>query len=66
MLRVFGRLPVTAVMRYSRAGVGKASREETAEEFAPAVVSVNDAADADGRCPSASLFVAVVGHWASS
>src|ERR1700726_3480006 len=35
-----GRLPVTGMMRYSEAGVRKASREETAGEFAPAVVSV--------------------------
>ena len=40
MLRVFGRLPVTDATRYSEAGVRKASREETAGEFAPAVVSV--------------------------
>jgi hypothetical protein len=39
MLRVFGR-PLIGVMRYSEAGVRKASREETAGEFAPAVVSV--------------------------
>ena len=30
MLRVFGRLPFTDVMRFSEAGVRKASREETA------------------------------------
>src|ERR1700719_1906280 len=35
-----GRLPVTGMMRYSEAGVRKASREETAGEFAPAAVSV--------------------------
>ena len=40
MLRVFGRLPVTDVRRAPRAGVRKASGEETAGEFAPAVVSV--------------------------
>ena len=40
LLRVFGRLPFTDVMRFSEAGVRKASREETAGEFAPAVVSV--------------------------
>ena len=40
MLRVFGRLPFTDVMRFSEAGVRKASREETAGGFAPAVVSV--------------------------
>jgi hypothetical protein len=40
MLRVFGRLPFTDMMRFSEAGVRKASREETAGEFAPAVVSV--------------------------
>ena len=40
MLRVFGRLPVSDVMRCSEAGVRKASGEETAGEFAPAVVSV--------------------------
>src|SRR5271165_983374 len=30
LLRVFGRLPFTDVMRFSEAGVRKASREETA------------------------------------
>ena len=40
LLRVFGRLPFTDMMRFSEAGVRKASREETAGEFAPAVVSV--------------------------
>jgi len=40
MLRVFGRLPVSGVTRCSEAGVRKASGEETAGEFAPAVVSV--------------------------
>src|SRR5262245_15480162 len=40
ILRVFGRLPVTDVTRCSEAGVRKASGEETAGEFAPAVVSV--------------------------
>src|ERR1700730_6807660 len=40
LLRVFGRVPVTGMMRYSEAGARKASREETAGEFAPAVVSV--------------------------
>jgi hypothetical protein len=40
MLRVFGRLPFTDVMRFSEAGVRKASREETAGKFAPTVVSV--------------------------
>jgi hypothetical protein len=39
-LRVFGRLPVIGVTTYSEAGVRKASREETAGEFAPTVVSV--------------------------
>jgi hypothetical protein len=37
---VIGRLPFTDVMGFSEAGVRKASREETAGEFAPAVVSV--------------------------
>ena len=37
MLRVFGRLPVTDSATRSRAGVRKASGEETAGEFAPAV-----------------------------
>jgi hypothetical protein len=37
---VFGRLPVSGVTRCSEAGVRKASGEETAGEFAPAVVSV--------------------------
>jgi len=40
MLRVFGRLPVSGVTRYSEAGVRKASGEETAGKFRPAVVSV--------------------------
>jgi hypothetical protein len=40
LLRVFGRLPVSGVTRCSEAGVRKASGEETAGEFAPAVVSV--------------------------
>src|SRR5262245_2517021 len=40
LLRVFGRLPVNGVTRCSEAGVRKASGEETAGEFAPAVVSV--------------------------
>ena len=40
MFRVFGRLPVSDVTRCSEAGVRKASGEETAGEFAPAVVSV--------------------------
>ena len=40
MLRVFGRLPFSGVTRCSEAGVRKASGEETAGEFAPAVVSV--------------------------
>jgi hypothetical protein len=40
MLRVFGRLPVTDSATRSEAGVRKASGEETAREFAPAVVSV--------------------------
>jgi hypothetical protein len=39
-LRVFGRLPGTGVEGCAEAGVRKASREETAGEFAPAVVSV--------------------------
>ena len=40
MLTVFGRLPVTDSATRSRAGVRKASGEETAGEFATAVVSV--------------------------
>ena len=40
VLRVFGRLPMTDVTRYSEAGVRKASGEETAGDFAPAVESV--------------------------
>ena len=40
MLRVFGRLPVSGVTRCSEAGVRKASGEETAGKFRPAVVSV--------------------------
>ena len=39
-LRVFGRLPGTGVEGCTAAGVRKASREETAGEFAPAVMSV--------------------------
>ena len=39
-LRVFGRLPGTDPIRDSEAGVRKASKEETAGEFAPAVVSI--------------------------
>ena len=39
-LRVFGRLPVTGVMKGAEAGVRKASKEETAGDFAPAMVSV--------------------------
>ena len=38
-LRVFGRLPVIGARACTEAGVRKASREETAGEFAPAVVS---------------------------
>jgi hypothetical protein len=38
-LRVFGRLPVTGERGCTEAGVRKASREETAGEFAPAVLS---------------------------
>src|SRR5204862_3708674 len=37
-LRVFGRLPVIGARACTEAGVRKASREETAGEFAPAVV----------------------------
>ena len=40
MLRVFGRLPITDVTRFSEAGVRKASGEETAGEFAPTLVSI--------------------------
>src|SRR5215471_9445747 len=40
VLRVFGRLPVSGVTRCSEAGVRKASGEETAGKFRPAVVSV--------------------------
>jgi hypothetical protein len=40
MFRVFGRLPVTDSATHSRVGVRKASGEETAGEFALAVVSV--------------------------
>ena len=40
MLRVFGRLPITDVTRYSEAGVRKASGEETAGEFAATLVSI--------------------------
>ena len=39
-LRVFGCLPVTARGAGTEAGVRKASKEETAGSFAPAVVSV--------------------------
>ena len=39
LLRVFGRLPGTGVMEGAEAGVRKASREETAGEFALAVPS---------------------------
>ena len=39
-LRVFGRLPVTGVRGCTEAGVRKASREETAGEFATAVVTI--------------------------
>jgi len=39
-LRVFGRLPVTGVRGCTEAGVRKASREETAGEFAPTLVSI--------------------------
>jgi hypothetical protein len=39
-LRVFGRLPYAGGRECTEAGVRKASREETAGEFAPAVVSV--------------------------
>jgi hypothetical protein len=39
-LRVFGRLPVTGERGCTEAGVRKASREETAGEFAPALVSI--------------------------
>jgi hypothetical protein len=38
-LRVFGRLPVTGRRGCREAGVRKASREETAGEFAPTLVS---------------------------
>ena len=37
---VIGRLPFTDVMGFSEAGVRKASREETAGEFAPTLVSI--------------------------
>ena len=40
LLRVFGRLPITDVTRYSEAGVRKASGEETAGEFAATLVSI--------------------------
>ena len=40
LLRVFGRLSVSGVTRCSEAGVRKASGEETAGKFRPAVVSV--------------------------
>jgi hypothetical protein len=40
MFRVFGRLPGAGARGCTEAGVRKASREETAGEFAPAVVSV--------------------------
>jgi hypothetical protein len=39
-LRVFGCLPGTSAWGCTEAGVRKASREETAGEFAPAVVSI--------------------------
>jgi hypothetical protein len=39
-LRVFGRLPGAGARGCTEAGVRKASREETAGEFAPAMVSV--------------------------
>jgi hypothetical protein len=39
-LRVFGRLPDSDVRGCMEAGVRKASREETAGEFAPTLVSV--------------------------
>jgi hypothetical protein len=39
-LRVFGRLPDTDLRECTEAGVRKASREETAGEFAPTLVSV--------------------------
>jgi len=38
-LRVFGRLPYSGARGCTEAGVGKASKEETAGSFAPAVVS---------------------------
>jgi len=40
MLRVFGRLPDTGVSERKEVGVRKASGEETAGEWSPAVVSV--------------------------
>jgi hypothetical protein len=39
-LRVFGRLPVTGVRGCTQAGVRKASKEETAGEFAPRLVPI--------------------------
>ena len=39
-LRVFGSLPGTGASGCTEVGVRKASREETAGEFAPAVVSI--------------------------
>src|SRR5215831_13359821 len=39
-LRVFGHLPDAGARGCAEAGVRKASRDETAGEFAPAVVSV--------------------------
>ena len=39
-LRVFGCLPDVGARGRTEAGVGKASKEESAGEFAPAVVSV--------------------------
>jgi hypothetical protein len=39
-LRVFGRLPDTGVSKRTEAGVRKASREETAGEFARTLVSI--------------------------
>jgi hypothetical protein len=40
MLRVFGCLPDSGARGCTEAGVRKASREETAGEFATAVVSI--------------------------
>ena len=36
------------------------------EKTNTAVLFIDPQADADGRCSPASLFVAVVRHWASS